>query len=114
MPNLGGKSLTQCQTFTELALLRSLIEACRGLSSTPPYNYVYGLVRLATDGGKLAVNYSKSKEEVNLDVLDVTQHMDDMVLWKRMLLEHLNLLFSFMGVSNAFAKQTKQGGRLLD
>ena len=100
-------SLAQGQTFSGLAPLRNLIEACQGLQSTLFHDYVYGLVGLATDGSRVSVDYSKSQAEVYLDTLAVTQHTEDLLLWNRSLLRYLNLLFRYEEVAKGCCETSR-------
>jgi hypothetical protein len=104
-------SLAQGQAFSGLAPLRVMIEACQDLQSTIPHDYVYGLVGLATDGDKIPIDYSKSISEVYLDTLFVTQHTLNLILWTRMLLDHLDLLYRFEIVAKAVEIRAEQGKR---
>jgi hypothetical protein len=80
------------RSFPGFASLRTLVEACKGLSRSLNQDYIHGFLSTATDGYKLPVDYQNPKAEVYLDVLIMTQHVTDLVMRNRTLLEHLGLV----------------------
>ncbi len=103
------KDLTTGQPFARFAPLRVLIEACKDLQSTLSHDYVYGLLGLAMDCQFLPVEYTKSVGEVYLDVLAVTQHVDDLINWNRTLLDHLRMSRASKDVGEVVKKKAEQG-----
>lgn len=99
------------QSYSGLAPLRTLLEACAGLESTVLHDRVYGLLGMASDGHKIPVDYTKNPAELYLDVLKAQDELEMPIELSRMLLRDLELFddSGYKALCRSLEKWSKEG-----